>query len=76
MIKSFLAFTAILALPAFAVAQQGGGSEQERAACAPDVKRFCVQVVDQGDLMVLSCLQQNRAKISPACNKVLVSHGQ
>jgi hypothetical protein len=76
MIKSFLAFTLILALPALAVAQQGGGSEQERAACSPDVKRFCVQVADQGDLMVLGCLQQNRAKLSSACNKVLVDHGQ
>jgi hypothetical protein len=24
----------------------------------------------------LSCLQQNRAKLSSACNKVLVDHGQ
>jgi hypothetical protein len=32
--------------------------------------------MDQGDLVVLSCLQQNRPKISADCNKVLVDHGQ
>lgn len=76
MIKSLLTFTFILALPVFAIAQQGGGSQQERQACSPDVKRFCIPVVDQGDLVILSCLQQNRAKLSSACNKVLVDHGQ
>jgi hypothetical protein len=76
MIKSIFVITFMLALPALAVAQQGGGSEQERQACSPDVKRFCAPVIDQGDLVVLSCLQQNRAKLSSACNRVLVDHGQ
>jgi hypothetical protein len=33
-------------------------------------------VIDQGDLVILSCLQQNRPKISNACDQVLKSHGQ
>jgi len=33
-------------------------------------------VIDQGDLVILSCLQQNRTKISAACDQVLKSHGQ
>jgi hypothetical protein len=41
-----------------------------------DVQRFCRPVIDQGDLVILSCLQQNRAKITPACDQVLKSHGQ
>ncbi|CAN5416326.1 hypothetical protein BH11PSE4_BH11PSE4_25560 [soil metagenome] len=58
-------------------AQQGGsGTDAEKAACSPDVKKFCVAVIDQGDLVILSCLQQNRPKISKACNQVLVDHGQ
>jgi hypothetical protein len=32
--------------------------------------------MDQGDLIVLSCLQQNRPKISAACDQVLKDHGQ
>ena len=48
-------------LPALAQSQQQG-TPQERAACAPAVRKFCKQA--------------NRAKIGAACNKVLVSHGQ
>jgi hypothetical protein len=33
-------------------------------------------VISQGDLAVLSCFQQVRAKISRACDAVLRSHGQ
>ena len=61
---------------AFSVLAQQGGTDQEKAACAPDVKKFCARVIDQGDLVILSCLQQNRANISKACNQVLVDHGQ
>ena len=76
--KKFLATAAlIVALPTLVLAQQqGGGTDQERKACSPDVTRYCSKVADQGDLVVLSCLQQNRPKLSPACNKVLLSHGQ
>ena len=71
----YLILLTLIATPQLALAQ-GGGTEQERAACAPDVKRHCLQVVDQGDLVILSCLQQNRTKLSSACNKVLIDHGQ
>jgi hypothetical protein len=60
-----------------AFAQQGhSGTEQEQKACSRDVQKHCRKVMDQGDLVILSCLQQVRPKISPACNQVLVSHGQ
>ena len=52
------------------------GTEAEHRACARDVSRFCRPVIDQGDFAVLACLQQNRRKISKACNQVLVNHGQ
>jgi hypothetical protein len=68
--KALVSAALIVALPALAMAQQqGGGTDQERKACSPDVTRYCSKVADQGDLVVLSCLQQNRPKISPACNK-------
>jgi len=56
------------------------GTDQERAACHPDVMRFCREYVKedgQDDVFaILSCLQTNRTRISRACNAVLVSHGQ
>lgn len=55
---------------------QRSGTKQEQEACARDVSRFCRPLMDQGDLVILACLQQNRPKISKACNQVLLSHGQ
>ena len=61
---------------AIAQQQQRSGTPGEQKACSRDVQRFCRTMIDQGDLVILSCLQQNRAKLAPACNQVLVSHGQ
>ena len=51
------------------------GTPEERAACAPDVHKFCEAALPD-TMRVLACLQVNRSKISAACNRVLVSHGQ
>jgi hypothetical protein len=56
--------------------QQRSGTPEEQAACSRDVQRHCRAVIDQGDFTILACLQQNRPKISPACDQVLKSHGQ
>lgn len=56
--------------------QQRSGTKQEQEACSRDVSRYCRTLMEQGDLVILSCLQQNRPKISKACNQVLLSHGQ
>jgi hypothetical protein len=55
---------------------QRSGTPDEQKACSRDVERFCRPVIDQGDFTVLACLQQNRPKISTACNQVLKNHGQ
>jgi len=39
-------------------------AEQEKA-CGKDVTRYCKHVIDAGDMVILSCLQNNRTKISP-----------
>jgi hypothetical protein len=65
-----------LSLPTVASAQQRSGTPEEQKACVRDVERFCRAVMDQGDFTVLACLQQNRPKISQACDQVLKSHGQ
>jgi hypothetical protein len=54
----------------------GAFAQQGHDACARDVSRFCRAVMNQGDSAVLSCLQANRARISKACDKVLIEHGQ
>jgi len=56
--------------------QQRSGTPEEQKACSRDVQRFCRPVIDQGDFTILACLQQNRPKISPACEQVLKTHGQ
>jgi hypothetical protein len=77
--KSLVALALLLvstSTGAFAQQPQRGGTEEEQRACSRDVSRFCRPVMEQSDLVILSCLQQNRAKISKACNQVLLSHGQ
>lgn len=55
------------------------GNDQERAACHPDVTKYCqtqLEVNPNDVLGILGCLQANRPKISRACQEVLASHGQ
>jgi Cysteine rich repeat len=56
--------------------QQRSGTPEEQKACSRDVQRHCRQVIDQGDLTILACLQQVRPKLSAACDQVLKNHGQ
>jgi hypothetical protein len=51
-------------------------AQQGRDACARDVSRFCRAHINDGDQIVLSCLKQNRGRLSKACEKVLADHGQ
>jgi hypothetical protein len=57
----------------------GQANDQERAACHPDVIKYCqvqLDVNSQDVLGILGCLQSNRTKISKGCQEVLASHGQ
>jgi hypothetical protein len=60
----------LLLMVAAASAQQG------QDACARDVTRFCRAHMNDGDMAILACLKQNRPRLSKACEKVLVDHGQ
>jgi cysteine rich repeat protein len=51
------------------------GTPEERAACAPDVQKYCEAALPD-TMRVLACLQSHRSRISRACNQVLASHGQ
>jgi hypothetical protein len=76
--KFFFALTLLsVSLSTGAIAQQQrSGTPDEQKACARDVQRFCRPLIDQGDFVILACLQQNRPKLTAACNQVLTSHGQ
>jgi len=51
------------------------GTPEDRAACEPDVQRHCRSAIPD-QLRVLACLQDNRSRISRACQGVLVKYGQ
>jgi hypothetical protein len=75
--KFFLALSLLsLTISTGAIAQQRSGTPEEQAACSRDVQRFCRPVIDQGDFTILACLQQNRPKLTKACDQVLKNHGQ
>ena len=71
MARFLLIVPCILAVSS-ASAQQRPGQD----ACARDISRHCRAVMNGGDQVVLACLQQNRARISKGCQKVLTDHGQ
>jgi hypothetical protein len=62
---------ALVLMAGAASAQQG-----QDDACARDVSRFCRAHMNDGDMVILACLKQNRARLSRACAKVLTDHGQ
>ena len=58
---------AVSFLPTCALAQ---GTPQQRAACRPDVVKFCKgKGEDPG--VLLTCLEDNKDKISEKCRKVI-----
>lgn len=69
----FLSIIPFILMTSAASAQQ---QQQGHDACARDVTRFCRAHINDGDQAVLACLQQNRARLSKACAKVLTDHGQ
>ena len=66
----FLFVIPLVLMASAASAQQG------HDACARDVSRFCRAQMNDGDQIVLACLQQNRARLSKACQQTLASHGR
>ena len=60
----------------FVLLASAASAQQGHDACARDVSRHCRAVMNDGDQAVLACLKQNRPRISKACDKVLIDHGQ
>ena len=66
----------LFAIPLVLIATAASAQQQGHDACARDVSRFCRAHMQEGDQVVLACLQANRARISKACQKTLADHGQ
>jgi hypothetical protein len=62
----------LMLMAATASAQQKQGHD----ACARDVSRFCRAQMNDGDQVVLACLQQNRARLSKTCQQTLAANGR
>jgi hypothetical protein len=71
MTRFFLAISFVMVAASSASAQAQG-----RDACTRDASRFCRPYLEQGDMAVLACLQQNRSRISKGCQATLASHGR
>jgi hypothetical protein len=70
------AFVITFVLPFIFLAAPASAQAQSKDACARDVSRFCRAQMNDGDMVILGCLKQNRHRISKACDKVLIDHGQ
>src|SRR5690349_12989988 len=61
-----------------AVLGAGAALAQDRAegesACGRDASRHCKKVINDGDMAVLGCLKENRARLRPVCVKHLQEH--
>lgn len=64
----------LLLASSYAMAQ--GTTAANQSACARDVSRFCRAKMNDGDMVVLGCLKEHRAKLGKTCAKVLVDNGQ
>jgi hypothetical protein len=69
-----LAIALLLSSAALAQNQAGPHSQKDEDACDRDAHRLCKEMIPD-QMRVLACLQQNRVKLSKACQVVLQSHG-
>ena len=66
-----------IAASSAAFAENERGTRDEQAACRSDSRRFCRTIdPDSGNHGILTCLKQNRSKLSRACRGLLESNGQ
>ena len=68
----FLLVIPFVLIAANASAQQRPGQD----ACGRDASRFCRAHLNDGDQVVLACLQQHRGRLSKACQATLAANGR
>lgn len=74
-IRMILISAAVLSVASAAFAESG--TPEQRAACRPDVRKFCHTVKEaDGDDAYLQCLERNRDSLSKRCSDMLKSYGK
>jgi len=66
----------LFVLPFVLIASAAFAQQQGHDACARDASRFCRAHLNDGDQVVLACLQQNRARLSKTCQQTLAANGR
>jgi hypothetical protein len=66
----------LLIIPFLLLTSAASAQTDTHSACARDVSRFCRAKMNDGDMVVLACLQENRAKLGKPCLKVLTDNGR
>jgi hypothetical protein len=69
-------FSLLLLFGMSAGASAQTAAEKHHSDCARDVARYCRAKMNDGDMVVLACLKEHRAKLSKRCARTLVEHGQ
>ncbi|MGD0188447.1 MAG: hypothetical protein ABSC25_24840 [Roseiarcus sp.] len=71
------ALMSIVILCVSSVALADSGTPEQRAACGPDVRRFChkLKEADGGDAY-LQCFELHRDDLSAACSAMLKNYGK
>ena len=59
-----------------ASAQQDELRRRGDIACKASSNKLCSKFFGHGDMAILACLQQNKAKLAPSCRKFLTEIGQ
>jgi Cysteine rich repeat len=75
MLRILMVGTVAAMLPTLSQAQDDVRQRGDRA-CKTDVNRLCKQVLAQGDMAILQCLQINKVKLSRPCSTFLKDIGQ
>ena len=70
-----LSVAATTVVSTLAIAQEDMRAKGARL-CNGDARRLCKEVLGQGDMVVLSCFQENRTRLSSGCRKFLQEAGQ
>jgi hypothetical protein len=76
-IRGLLITAVILGVSSPVFAQTSSGTPELRAACGPDVRKFCHKIKEaDGDNAYLQCLEANRDSLSARCIAILKSYGK
>ncbi|OJU24802.1 MAG: hypothetical protein BGN91_02275 [Nitrobacter sp. 62-13] len=73
-LAAILSLLSLLGMTGVASAQSA--AEKHHSDCARDVTRYCRSKMNDGDMVVLACLKEHRAKLSKRCARTLTEHGE